>query len=114
MTFGSLRPDSAITIALWLAAGTRRGIAGTRGPAAGARELGHRHQLDRVDAERGQAREVRHDTRERALVRERPDVQLVEDEVLERRRLVAAVGPGDRARVHHAADRAQALRLPAG
>ena len=50
---------------------------------------------------------------ERALGRERADVQLVQHELADRGRAPAAVGPRERARVEQPRGPAQALRLPA-
>ena len=56
-------------------------------PAAVARELGDRHQLDVRDAQRDEMVEVLDRPVERALGRERPDVQLVDHRLRERHRL---------------------------
>src|SRR2546430_6704233 len=53
-------------------------------PVAIAGERGDGHQLDRSDAELAQPAQVLDHGVERSLRRERPDVQLVEDEVVER------------------------------
>ena len=50
-------------------------------PAARARELGDRHDLDRGDPQLGEAGQVLDRGVERPLARERADVQLVEDEI---------------------------------
>ena len=55
-------------------------------PAALAREGRDRHQLDRGHAELGELRQARGGRVERALGRERADVQLVDHELLERHR----------------------------
>ena len=53
-------------------------------PATLAGERRDRHQLDRRDAELAQAGEPRDDAAERSLVAERPDVELVDHELVER------------------------------
>ena len=68
-------------------------------PAARARELGHGHQLDRGHAELGQLAQVRDRALERALGRERADVQLVDHGVLQAGDAEAAVGPLEGERV---------------
>ncbi len=62
-------------------------------PVAPTRELGHRHELDRGHAQLAQLREARNDAVERPLRRERADVQLVEDQLVERDAAPAAVAP---------------------
>jgi hypothetical protein len=83
-------------------------------PAVAAGELRHRQQLERGDAELAQAREVRDDGLERALGRERADVQLVDHRVLEVRRREAVVAPGEGLRVQHPRGAAEPGGLPAG
>ena len=82
-------------------------------PAAGAGELGDRHQLDHRHAELGERRQVRDRARERALGAERPDVQLVDHRVVQARGAEVAVLPVDAVRVEHPRRPAQPLRLPA-
>ena len=82
-------------------------------PAARARELGDRHQLDGGDAELGERRQVRDRAVERALGGERADVQLVEHLRAERGGVERLVGPRERGRVDHARRPAQAVGLPA-
>jgi hypothetical protein len=65
-------------------------------PVARAGSFGHRHQLDRGDAERREVVEPRFDTGERARRRERADVQLVDDEVVARHAAPVVVGPLER------------------
>ena len=80
-------------------------------PAARARELGDRHELDRGDAELGELAQVRDRAVERPLGGERADVQLVEHELRERD---AAARRRSQARgVDDARGPAQPLRLPA-
>ena len=83
-------------------------------PAVAAGELGDGHQLDRGDAELAQGGEVLDRRREGARGRERPDVQLVDDELGERDAGPAVVTPGQARRVEHARAAAQPLGLPAG
>ncbi len=80
----------------------RPAVAGLRGadvhavvaPAVGAGELGDRHELDVGDAEGGEPGQVVDRRLERALLGERPDVQLVDHRVRQLRAAVpAAVGP---------------------
>ena len=77
-------------------------------PAVAARELADRHHLDRRDAELAQLAQVRDRGLERALGREGADVQLVEDELADRRRAPVGVGPRERAGVEQARRAAQA------
>ena len=89
----------------------RAAVGGLRGrhvdavvaPAAAARELGHRHQLDRGDAELAQLGQVRDRRLERALGRERADVQLVQHEVAQ-----ARAAPSRRRSIRTRQDRAAA------
>ena len=76
-------------------------------PAAAAREVGDRHQLDRGDAQLGELGQVRDDRVERAVLRERPDVQLVDDQLLERHAVPAGVVPRPRTGIHDARGPAQ-------
>ena len=76
-------------------------------------ELGHRHQLDRGDAQRLEMRELLDRRLEGALGGEGADVELVEDVTLERQPGPAGVVPGERPGVHHARGPVHALRLPA-
>ena len=82
-------------------------------PAARAGELGDRHQLDRRHAELGQRGEVRDRALEGALGRERADVQLVDDAVVQAGGAELAVGPLEGERVDDPRGPAQALGLPA-
>src|SRR3977135_3393711 len=68
-------------------------------PAALAGERRDRHQLDCGHAELAQAVQAWDHTVERPFVGERADVQLVEDELVERDALPTLVGPLERARV---------------
>ena len=89
----------------------RAAVGGLRGrhvdavvaPAAAARELGHRHQLDRGDAELAQPGQVRDRRLERALGRERADVQLVQHQVAQ-----ARAAPSRRRSIRTRQDRAAA------
>ena len=80
-------------------------------PATLAGEGRHGHQLDRSHAERTQASQTRDHGVERSLVRERADVELVDDEVVERDALPALVGPGERTRVDDCRRTSHAVRL---
>ena len=82
-------------------------------PAALAGELRDRHDLDDGEAELRERRQVLDGGVERPRLRERPDVQLVDDRVRRGRRREALVGPRDRAGVEDAAGAAQPVRLPA-
>jgi hypothetical protein len=82
-------------------------------PAALARSLGHRHQLDRVDAESCEARELLDRSVERARRRERAHVQLVDHELRARWRAESPVRPCVRRGVEHARGFAQPARLVA-
>jgi len=90
-------------------------------PSANSRELGHRHDLDRVDAEAGQLGQVRDRAVERPGVAERPDVQLVDDQLAQRRRIgrggrtAAADDPGGAAQPVRLLTRARVgQHVPAG
>ncbi len=94
--------------------GVRRvGVDAVVAPAALAGEGGDGHQLDRGHAQLAQALEVRDHAVERALLRERPDVQLVDDEVVERDAVPRGVRPAEAARVDDLRRPADALRLEA-
>ena len=80
-------------------------------PAALAREGRDGHQLDRRHAELAQAAQARDHGVERSLLGERADVELVDDEVVERDALPALVGPGERAGVDDGRRAAHAVRL---
>jgi len=71
-------------------------------PTVPARELGHGHQLEHGHAQVGEALQVRDRAGERALGRERADVQLVDHGVVEARGAERVVGPPERAGVEHA------------
>src|SRR5262249_31761477 len=71
-----------------------------------------RHQLDRCHAELAQSAQARDGAVERALPAERPDVDLVDREPVERDTLPAVVAPVERIRVDDARRSANALRLP--
>ena len=62
----------------------RVGVEAVVSPAAVAGKGRHRHQLDRGDAELAQPSQPRDDAVEGRLRRERPDVELVEDEFVQR------------------------------
>ncbi len=80
-------------------------------PAAGTREFGDRHDLDRGDPERGELGQVGDRAGKCALRAERPDVQLVDHEVMERRRRERRRrGIGD----PHPRRAAEPVRLPPG
>ncbi len=72
-------------------------------PAARARELGHRHQLDRGDAQINEVVEPALHARIGALGGEGADVQLVEDEALRRQARPLRVPPGVGERIDHLA-----------
>ena len=69
-------------------------------PVARAGKVGHRHQFDRRDAERREVGQPRCHAGKRSLWAERPDVQLVEDDVVEIEAGPLIVGPVERTRVH--------------
>src|SRR5205085_9101854 len=69
-------------------------------------------QLDRADPELAQPGEARDHRVERALLRERADVQLVDDQLLERE--LRSTGDLEARRVDHARWAEDALRLEAG
>ncbi len=85
----------------------RTAVGGLRGgeidavvaPAAGPRELGDRHHLDRGDPPLGELLEVLGGGRERPLLGERADMQLVDDQLIERRDPEAVADARQRARV---------------
>ncbi len=77
-------------------------------PTAVARERVDRHQLDRGDAELAQAGQVWDHAVERALIRERPDVQFVDDELVE-----GETAPRRRRELDHARRPPHALGLEA-
>ena len=83
-------------------------------PAPGPGELGHGHDLHRGDAELGQITEALRRGRERALGSEGADVQLVDEQVRQRRGHEAATpSRAQPAGVEHPRWPAQALGLPA-
>ena len=86
------------------------GIEPVVAPAAVAREGRDRHQLDRSHTELAQAGEARDDAVERSFRRERADVELVEDEVVERERRPGSDVEG--AGIEQARGAAHALGLP--
>ena len=67
----------------------------------------------RVGAQRDEPRQLGTGRHQGTPRRERADVQLVDDEILERGRGPAVVGPGERSRVENARRAAQAGGLPA-
>jgi hypothetical protein len=75
-------------------------------------ELVERHQLDVRDAEARQPVELLAGGVQRPGGRERPDVQLVQDRVLERRRGPAVVVPGEARRVDDRRGAVDAVGLP--
>ena len=88
----------------------RRGQHAVVAPAAFAGERRDGHQLDRGDAELGERVEARDRRVERALGRERADVEFVDDELAER--YDDRVGaPRERPRVEHPRGPAQPARL---
>jgi hypothetical protein len=99
----------------------RAAVGGMRGrqvdavvaPAVAAGELGHRHQLDRRDAELAQAAQVRDHGVERPLGGEGADVELVDHAVGEVGRREAVVGPRERGGIEHPRGAAQPVRLRA-
>ena len=80
-------------------------------PPALAGEVGERQELDGRYAEVCQVPQPLADAVERALLRERPDVELVHDEVFQHGRRPPVAGPRERGRVHHLARAVDALRL---
>ena len=82
-------------------------------PAALARERRDRHQLDRRDAERAQAVKPRDRRSEGSLFGERPDMELVDDEVVERDAFPACVRPLERAGIDDGRRPSHAVRLRA-
>ena len=80
-------------------------------PAPLAREVGEGHEFDGRHAEVVQVAQPLADAVEGAGLRERADVELVDDEVAERGRGPVAVRPGERARVDDLARPVDALRL---
>jgi len=78
-------------------------------PAPAAGEVGERHQLERGDTEVGEVIEPCRGCRQRALRRERADVQLVEDQGLPRVAAPGRVGPLEPPGVH---DLAGAVHVP--
>ena len=89
----------------------REGVEPVVAPAAVAREGRHRHQLDCGDAELAQPAQARDHAVERARGRERADVELVEDELVERE--VRARSDLERRRVEDSRRAENAVRLPA-
>ena len=83
-------------------------------PAAVARELGHRHELDGVDAQLDEVVEVLDDAVERALRCERADVELVEHGAGQGQASPAAVGPGERRVVDDGRQPVDAVGLRSG
>jgi hypothetical protein len=82
-------------------------------PVAAARKLGERHELDRGHAEPDEVRELRNHAGERALGRERADVQLVDHELALRDAAPRVVVPDERARIDDARRTVHAHRLAA-
>ena len=83
-------------------------------PVARAGELGHRHDLDRGDAEVHQVRQVRDDGLEGPGRGEGPDVELVEDQVGQGVAAEALVGPREPAGVDDDRRAVDPLRLKPG
>ena len=83
-------------------------------PAAPAGELGDGHQLDDRHPELDEVIEVRHDAVERALVRERAYVQLVDDRACEVDAVPVRVGPAEVRRIPQPGGTVDAEGLPRG
>jgi hypothetical protein len=80
-------------------------------PAALARIGRDGHHLDRGHAELAKRAKLRDDAGERPLLRERADVQLVEDEILERDAVPRSVGPLEARCIDDLRRAAHAVRL---
>ena len=82
-------------------------------PVAPARELGHGHELEAGDAERAQMRQSFDDGVERALRRERADVDFVIDAPVRGRRHERGVGPGEGVGIDQGRGAVDVIRLVA-
>ena len=83
-------------------------------PAAIARELRHRHELDGVDAERGEVGEALDDPVKRSGGGERARVQLIKHGALERHAFPAGIGPHVRAVIDNLGQAQHAIGLRCG
>src|SRR5579862_5989020 len=80
-------------------------------PVAQARELSDRHQFDCRDAEISQISEVRDERVERAFLRVRADVKLVEDAAFQGDAFPITIPPSKRSCIHNLRWAVYALRL---
>jgi hypothetical protein len=83
-------------------------------PAAPPRELGHRHELDGVDSQVDQVVEAADGAVERALGRERPDVDLVQHRMGQVEAPPFVVAPGEGVRVDDPGQPVHTVGLVAG
>src|SRR5579862_2696036 len=87
------------------------GVHAVVSPVARARELSNGHQFDCRDAEISQTSEVRDERVERAFLRVRADVKLVEDAAFQGDAFPITIPPSKRSCIHNLRWAVYALRL---